>query len=229
MWELLPLSFSPLPSEFIQLLQELQSRPMPRILDLGSGQGDFSQLLAPYDLAVYGLDRLPEVAGVQACIRADALHPPVLPGSLDAVVAGNLVRHLLVQCADGAFLQRWVELLRPGGSLFIFEDEPGLSDPAELNFKDLQEFLARLMPSTRGPLISRSLFKKKLQGCTPGLKWSTGLTLNEDRPDTVGVHSMLTGAGAEGKPGGPAGKLLDAIDEHGLSYGSFWWAHARFV
>ncbi len=229
MGELFPVSFSPLPSEFIQFLQELQSRPSPRVLDLGSGQGDFSELLARYDIAAFGLDRLPEAAGVQANIRADALHPPVLPGSLDAVVAGNLVRHLLVQCPEGAFLQRWLELLHPGGSIFLFEDEPGVSAPAELNFKDLQDFLARLMPSTRGPLISRSQFNRQLQVFTPGQKWSTGLMLNDHKPDTAGVRTMLTGADPEGKPQGLAGKLLSAIDEHGLSYGSFWWAHARLV
>ena len=221
--------FSPLPAEFTDLLNDLAHRSNPRIIDFGSGQGELSSLLTGFDLSVWGLDRLPEAAGVAAQLRGDALYPPVLPGSLDCILAGNLVRHLLVQQKTGSFLQLWLELLRPGGCVFIFEDEPGSESEAVRNFKDLQAFLALLMPSTRGPLFSRSQFRKQVSRWTPGQQWSTGVVANAIKPDAEFVCNMLSeGLSAPESPSG-AGQLLSRIERHGLSYGSYWWACATIV
>ncbi len=223
------MSFSPWPAEFVTFLQDLQSRKDPRILDLGSGQGDFSFLLKDFNLQIWGLDRLPKVAGVVADLQADALDPPILPGSLDCLLAGNLVRHLLTQNKSGSFLSRWLELLRPGGCLFLFEDEPGESIESEKNYFLLQAFLSQVMPATRGPLLSRKKFCDVVSGITPQQAWNTGFVENTEKPDSVAVISMLKGGANEIPASGPVGRLVSDIENHGLSYGSYWWAQARFL
>lgn len=221
------MSFSPLPVEFLKLLEKLQSISNPRILDFGSGSGDFSRLLSGYDLPLWGVDFLPKAAGVDARIRGNAIIPPILVGSLDCILAGNLVRHLLVQDRHGLFLQTWLMLLRPGGSIFLFEDEPGESRCAAGNYNNLQSFLAQLMPSVRGPLFSLSELHQQMPDWTPDQKWTTGLVQNELKPDIKAVCSMLRGDPSEMEPNGLVGKLLSDIDRYGLSYGSYWWAHAQ--
>jgi len=222
-------SFSPLPAEFSRCLNVLQSRRNPRIVDLGSGNGDFAQALKQFGLQVWGVDRLPAAAGVTANLRGDALNPPFLAESLDCILAGNLVRHLLVQDKPGSFLKVWLKLLRPGGSIFLFEDEPNRADPAEENFVDLQGFLAQLMPATRGPLFSRHQFLAKTGVWTPGFNWVTGIEKNNSQPDIAAVCQMI-GVGISGKnPKGTAGQLLSRIEENGLSYGTFWWAHTQLA
>jgi len=221
--------FSPIPAEFTNLLTKLQSQPTVRVLDLGCGQGEFSQILKQFDISVWGLDRLPAEAGIEASVRGDALRPPILAASLDCIVAGNLVRHLLAPEEDGNFLVTWLRLLRPGGSLLIFEDEPGLSSSAQRNFSDLQTFLAQLMGPSRGPLLALSEFMKIVNTSTPGQAWTTGLTENQCRPDTGPVLEMLMGENSELNPDTAAGRLRFNIERDGMSYGNFWWAHAQLV
>ncbi len=221
--------FSPLPSELLTFLADLQTRSNPRIMDLGSGLGAFSQLLAGFDLPVWGLDRLPTAVGTRAHLQGDALHPPILSGSLDCILAGNLVRHLLIQSGGGSFLQIWLDLLCPGGSIFLFEDEPGKTSPAEKNFKELQTFLACLMPSSRGGLFCRSQFSTQVKNWTPGQKWTTGLVSNRCKPDVDAVCRMLAEGIHQSSPVGPAEQLLARIEKHGLSYGSFWWAQTKLL
>lgn len=221
------MSFSPLPVEIVQFLKTLSSQSHPRILDLGSGQGDFSQLLNPYGVPVWGLDRLPTAAGVKAHLQGDALDLPVLPASLDCLLAGNLVRHLLIQCPDGSFLKHWLDFLRPGGCIFLFEDEPEEDSAATRNYHELQNFLAKLMPSHRGPLLPRSKFCSQVRSFTPEQQWNTGLAKNQESPDTSAVLAMLRGGSSSPRQAdGQAGQLISRIEKYGLSYGSYWWAQA---
>jgi len=220
------LPFKPFPKNFLDLLSDLEGLPLARVLDLGSGEGAFGHLLAESGIQVVELDCSALASGGSIPLRADALHPPILPGRLDCLLAGNLLRHLLVQDAEGAFLNRWLDLLKPGGTLFIFEDEPTLSEPAARNFLDLQAFLADLQPTRRGPLISRDFFLKWAKVLNPAQYWQSGIQMNQNTPDANAVCQMLSANGTEPIPGGVAGELLAAIDQYSLSYGSFWWASA---
>jgi SAM-dependent methyltransferase len=220
------LSFSPLPVEFLEFSEKLKEISNAPILDLGSGQGGFASFFADSSLHIWELDRLPRESGVCAHVRGDALKPPILPSSLHCLLAGNLVRHLIVQDKSAKFLSSWLELLKPGGRVFIFEDEPQTHDPAVKNFKDLQSFLAQVMPITRGPLLAREQFLELAGEVTPGTKWESGVLINKNRPDASSVCDMLMGDGDEHDANGAAGRLIEAINQDGLSYGSYWWASA---
>ncbi len=226
------LPFHPLPENFLQLLSRLEKLPQARIVDLGAGDGEFGRLLGQHGLQVVELDCSSLAAGGSISLRADALQPPLLPGCLDCLLAGNLWRHLLVQDKAGDFLDCWLRLLKPGGTLFIFEDEPSADDlsvfdPAERNFRDLQSFLADLMPHNRGPLVSRDFFLNWANGLAPEQDWQSGIRTNNEKPSAHAVCRMLQANGTNPNPGGEAGKLLAAIKKHGLSYGSYWWASAQ--
>lgn len=99
------------------------------VLDLGSGTGTLSVLLAAAGHRVRGLDlsgemiavatRKAEAAGVTVEFRqGDASAPPYPAASCDVV----LVRHVLWALPDpDAALARWVDLLNPGGRLVLVE------------------------------------------------------------------------------------------------------------
>ncbi|MGB3443448.1 MAG: class I SAM-dependent methyltransferase [Actinophytocola sp.] len=99
------------------------------VVDLGCGTGSLAVLLARAGHVVRGLDlsarmidaagRKALAAGVPAEFRqGDAAVPPYPPASCDVVLA----RHVLWALPDpGAALDRWVELLRPGGRLVLIE------------------------------------------------------------------------------------------------------------
>lgn len=218
------MSFSPLPAEFLFCLQELKSRTFPQILDLGSGGGFFASLLAAEGLPTWGLDLMPRQAGAVVDLRGDALAPPIRPGSLDCLLAGNLIHHLLAQDSTLSFIDGWLELLKPGGWLFIFGDEPAVGDdPAASNYGHLQDFLASLMPERRGVLISRASFIEQVSALSPELTWQSGLQKNEQLPDIESVRRMLGGSTGSPPP------ILRAIEKSGLSYGRYWWASAQKV
>jgi len=219
--------FAPIPAEFQTLLTRLKTLPTARILDLGCGQGEFAPIFKAHDLPFWGVDRLPSSAGVEAAIRADALQPPFLRESCDCIVAGNLVHHLLAQDRCGGFLNIWLGLLKPGGSLFIFEDEPTAENNAAGNYSLLQAFLARVMTQSRGPLLGQVEFKTLVNKNCANLKWVFGTAQNSIRPNSEKVLQMLRGQGPDPDPASEAGKLSHSIRKNGLSYGNFWWAHVH--
>ena len=100
-----------------------------RVVDLGCGTGSLSVLLAGAGHDVVGVDLSPAMiararakasaAGLAVgLVVGDAARPPVLPGSVDVVVA----RHVLWALDDpAAALARWVDLLAPGGRLLLVE------------------------------------------------------------------------------------------------------------
>ncbi len=221
------LSFSPLPPAFQLFLRNLKKLNDAQVLDLGSGQGGFASLFAGGPVLLWQLDRLPAEVGVLASIRGDALNPPIKSQSLDGLLAGNLVHHLIAQEPEAGFLGLWFNLLKPGGRIFLFEDEPQKGTPAENNYKDLQTFLARLMPTYRGALLSLQDFLELAAIKKPEIKWESGLVHNQNDPDAGQVCAMLKGDGRGAFGGGQGEVLAKAIEEQGLSYGTYWWATAQ--
>ncbi len=219
--------FKPLPGNFLEFLSHLEEVPDPLVVDLGSGDGAFGRLLDQSGIQVIELDCSSLATGTSIPLRGDALHPPFLSRSLDCLLAGNLWRHLLVQNPGGDFLTCWLDLLKPGGTLFIFEDEPDTDDRAARNYRDFQSFLAQLMPDCRGSLLSRDYFLEWAHGLIPAQNWHCGTLMNQNKPNSTAVCQMLTANWTTPIPGGSAGELLAAIERFGLSYGSYWWASAK--
>jgi SAM-dependent methyltransferase len=110
------------------LLDVLPPAPA-RVADLGCGTGTLAVLLAEDGYTVDGLDVSPEmvsrarakaeVADVPAHIRiGDANAPDLDPAAYDVVLS----RHVLWAMDDPATaLERWLELLAPGGVLVLVE------------------------------------------------------------------------------------------------------------
>ncbi len=86
------------------------------LLDVGCGDGLFL-LRQPARLRV-GLDIRPRpIPGRPVpLVQADALHPPLSPASFDTIFAFDIIEHL---ADDRRFLAAVVELLAPGGTLWL--------------------------------------------------------------------------------------------------------------
>ena len=216
------MSFTPLPKTFTDFCSNLDF-PVSRILELGCGEGRFRDALSDLGMTCWGLDRVHPQGGTVADVVGDAECPPLLSASLDLLVVPNLMRHMLPALADFSFLGRWLELLKPGGSLFIFEDEPGTASPAEVNYRDLQVFLARLLPESRGPLIPLAEFKVRSSSFPKSAAWEFGLVRNRQTIDAAPVLDML-GPGVDA--GGESALLARNIGRDGLDPGHYWWARA---
>jgi 2-polyprenyl-3-methyl-5-hydroxy-6-metoxy-1,4-benzoquinol methylase len=99
------------------------------LLDIGCGTGSLSLILAELGYTVSGIDWSPAMleraqAKAQASNRAihfqvmDAAFPQFPPGQFDAIMC----RHLLWALPQpDQVLVRWVNLLKPGGRLFLVE------------------------------------------------------------------------------------------------------------
>jgi len=219
------MSFTPLPKIFTDIFSNLDS-PFPQILELGCGDGRFQEILTGLGISCWGLDRIGPDRGTVADVVGNALSPPVAVGSLDLLVAANLLRHLAPTDIALGFLAGWLELLKPGGSLFIFEDEPGDHPAGAAHYRDLQEFLSRLMPESRGPLLALADFKTRVSALGPGVCWDFGLVRNKQVIDAAVVLEFL---GLGGEQTGDCGRLMKAIDRDGLDPGCFWWAGVSVV
>jgi len=111
------------------LLQPLMPPAPAEIADVGCGTGSLAVLLAGAGYRVSGIDLAPRMvelarakaraAGVDAEFSvADASSPPWPAATFDAVLA----RHVLWALPDpGRGLDRWIELLAPGGRLVLVE------------------------------------------------------------------------------------------------------------
>ena len=219
------MSFSPLPKTFTDICLH-PDFSFPRILELGCGDGRFRSILAERDIPSWGLDRFGPDVGTVADVVGDALYPPVARRSLDFLLAANLLRHLVPSDPALGFLAGWMELLKPGGSLFIFEDEPGEAPAGVARYGELQDILCRLMPQSRGPLLPVADFKARVSNLEAAADWEFGLVRNRQTIDPEAVLELLNQGG---EPTGQVGRLMRGIDRDGLDPGYYWWARASGV
>lgn len=232
-WKKVRMSFTPLPKTFIDFCGSLDP-VTSRNLELGCGDGCFQDVVAGCGVVLLGLDLVPPARGSTADIVGDVIFPPLFRGSLDLVVAPNLLRHLFAIHGQLDFLEQWLALLKPGGSLFIFEDEPGSTPPGAEVYRKLQAFLRLLMPESRGPLLSRAEFLSRMPAVLPGVCWEHGMVRNRHHLDCDAVLEFL-GRGLspdeEKDIGGssPQGCLMRDIARDGLDPGHYWWARATSV
>ena len=219
------MSFTPLPTTLSTILADLHPT-RARVVELGSGDGRFTAEIRRTGVSVIGVDRALPATGARASVVGDALSPPVLPGSCDLVLVANLVRHLLPSRPDPGFLSAWTDLLVPGGWLFILEDEPTPRPKGAVRYRQLQEFLARVVPRGRGPLIGLGTFRDILARHRRHEGWIFGGDVNRYALDPEPVVAMLRGADLD--PNGQAARLAADIERDGLDPGRFWWAaHQR--
>jgi SAM-dependent methyltransferase len=216
------MSFTPLPKIFTDLCQRSVS-PSPRILELGCGDGRFRDVLADHGISCWGLDLIGPEGGSVADVVGEARNLPVAPGSLDLLLVPNLLRHLAPADPALGFLDVWLEVLKPGGFLFIFEDEPVTEPHGAAHYRDLQEFLSRLMPESRGPLLSLAEFRARLAARGKSSSWIFGTARNLQTLDGSAVLAFLdpeSGSSAEIR------NLQAGIRRDGLDPGVYWWARA---
>lgn len=219
------MSFTPLPKIFTETCLDPEI-PFPQILELGCGDGCFGEVLTHAGLTSWGLDNSGPERGTVAQVVGDALAPPIAAGSLDVLVAPNLLRHLIPGDPGLGFLSRWMELLKPRGSLFIFEDEPGDTPVQVAHYRDLMDFLRRLMPRSRGPLLPLKEFQARVESLDDAVSWEFGQARNRYPINAQVVLDFL------GRPENAEAwlkRLIDGISRDGLAPGFFWWARARTV
>jgi len=211
--------FDPVPETIAELCR---AAPVSwRAVELGCGDGVLLRRLRALGIWCAGLDSAPPQLAAGVSVRGDARWPPLRPSSLDLLLAPNLVRHLMAADPRCGFLESWLDLLRPGGSLFVIEDEP-TPGAAAANYRELQAFLARLAPDRRGPLISLDAFRRALPAALAARVADCGTAPNRWPLDVAAVLAML--AGGRPRPAGEAARLAAAIRRHGLSCGRLWWA-----
>jgi SAM-dependent methyltransferase len=212
------LSFDPFPATITELCRGAPASW--RALDLGCGDGALRAHVRAAGAWCAGLDRAPGGLAAAVDVRGDARRPPLRAQALDLVLAGNLVRHLVPGDPDLRFLERWLELLRPGGSVFVLEDEPS-PGAAAVNHRDLQAFMARVAPAGRGPLLARDAFVGALPWRLRERVTGGGTEVNRWPLDAAAAVAMLESGRPH--PGGEAARLASAIRRHGLGCGRMWW------
>ena len=212
--------FCPLPATFADDIRRLAGRG---VLELGSGDGTMTRLLADLGADPVTVDRRPAAAGCPARIRGDVLAPP-LRGGFGVVVAANLLRHVWPAVRRGG-PEAWRDLVAPGGCLWILEDEPAALPPPVRHYRDLQDLLARLDPVHRRPLLASSEFQRcRRRWNWPG-RWRDGDQANAWPVDADGVVAWLAQGGRTA--GGEVDELCRAIAADGLAYGRAWWSRWR--
>ncbi|MFO7653146.1 MAG: class I SAM-dependent methyltransferase [Candidatus Krumholzibacteriia bacterium] len=200
-------------------LDDLHAVRHGRVTELGCGDGRLAALLRERGVRPLLLDRRRPWQGTSAEVVADACRPPLRAGGWNLVLAASLLRHVHRPRPGEPVPRPWADLVAPGGSLWVFEDEP-LSRPRPArNYRDLQGFLSRVVAGRR-PLLSRREFAA---ACRDGRgTWRLGSQENRWPVDTAAVLQLLRGTGPVSA--GEAERLCTAIASHGLSYGRFWWA-----
>jgi hypothetical protein len=215
--------FTPLPEIFSADLAACADPVLadsPEILELGSGDGAFTAVLRGLGVEPLTVDRASAISGARARIRGDALAPPVRR-RFTVVVAANLLRHLWREVADSGPVV-WRDLVSPGGSLWILEDEPLAAPAAARHYRDLQGLLARLDPAHRGPLLARRRFDARRRRWAWGGAWTAGEAVNL-WPAAADQDADWLSAGVT-EPGGEVARLAAAVRRDGLDYGRYWWA-----
>lgn len=219
------MSFTPLPTIFTETCLDREIS-FPQILELGCGDGCFREVLTQAGVASWGLDSSGPERGTVAQVVGDALSPPVVPGSLDVLIVPNLLRHLIPGHPTLGFLPGWMELLKPGGSLFIFEDEPADTPDSVAHYRDLMEFLRRLMPKSRGPLLPLREFQALVEAGGSAVDWEFGEARNRY---PINAQAVLDFLGRPERAEAWLRGLIEGISRDGLDPGVFWWARARTV
>jgi SAM-dependent methyltransferase len=223
------MSFFPLPTTLLEDLARFRGEP---IVELGCGDGRFSAVLMAAGAALWRVDRRPPWIGSAADLVADARMLPFKSGRIGLLVCANLLRQLWPPVSDRPVPDEWRRCLRPGGVLFLLEDEPTANPPAASHYRELQAFLARVAPQIRRPLLPRRRFLKRLSNAGELHSWRHGQRRN-DYPADVGVVSswLRSSAGAgETRTGQQATgndegvRLAAALERDGLCYGDYWWA-----
>lgn len=214
------MSFTPLPKIFTDLCLHAVLPP-PRILELGCGDGCFRAVLADHGISCWGLDLVGPEGGTVVDVVGDARDLPVAGGSVDILLVPNLLRHLVPAEPALGFLEGWLEALKPGGFLFIFEDEPVTEPLAAAHYRDLQDFLSRLMPESRGPMLSLESFKARLTDRVPLSRWEFGTARNLQPLDASTVLAFLEPVSGDS---GEIRRLQAGIRHDGLTPGDYWWA-----
>lgn len=195
-----------------------------RAVELGCGDGALRDRLRRGGAWCAGLDLAPRALARGVDVRGDARRPPLRAASLDLVLAANLARHLVPADPGLRFLDAWLGLLKPGGSVVLLEDEP-TDEPAAANHRDLQAFLARLAPAGRGPLVARDAFLGALPAHLASRVAGGAVAANARRLDAGAVLAMLERGRPQ--PGGEAARLVTSIRRHGLACGRMWWLRLR--
>ena len=100
----------------------LAAGPGPKILNVGAGQGSFTQLLEARGFDVVSSDVSPSaVAVLESRVHGDVLQAdltdlPLPDDAFDGVVAGEVLEHIE---AEGQALSEAARVLRPGGILVL--------------------------------------------------------------------------------------------------------------
>jgi demethylmenaquinone methyltransferase/2-methoxy-6-polyprenyl-1,4-benzoquinol methylase len=184
-----------------------------RLVDLGSGTGDFVHLARRAGHQVVGVDLSYEMLaagrrrGALVAVQADAEHLPIADASVDGVVSGFALRNL----ADlAASLGEAARVLRPGGRVALLE--VALPPPGPLRF-GFGLWFDHVVPAIGGLLSDRAAYRY-LPKSVAYLPDEAGLRrlLHESGFATVGrrlLHgglSQVITATRGGLPAGATGK-----------------------
>lgn len=153
------------------------------VADLACGTGSLTALMAGLGHSVVGVDiagrmveraraKTQELAARATIRQGDVSHPPIEPGSVDAILA----RHILWTLPDPpAALARWCLLLRPRGRLLLiegrwwsvgdqdFNDDAGMPWAGGVRAVDLRAALEPLVRRIEVvPLLDPALWGKEI-------------------------------------------------------------------
>jgi SAM-dependent methyltransferase len=147
------------------ILVPLIPQPASRVADLGCGTGTLSLLLASAGHQVTGVDFSPRMIALArqkadaTDVRAefvigDAASPPLADASVNVVLS----RHVLWAMTDpGAAVDRWLDLLAPGGVLVLVEGR--WATGAGLSAEEAETLvLSRRQDATVTPLTDPALW-----------------------------------------------------------------------
>ncbi|MCP4145734.1 MAG: class I SAM-dependent methyltransferase [bacterium] len=207
------MAFIPLPG---LLVRDFLTNPNAVVVELGSGNSLFTEIIKSYTQVIQ-LDLAPAYNSSFTQVMADAAEIPFKKASVDILLVPNLWRHLNNRLE---LLDYWQGFLSDSGVIYVLEDDTESSNIAESNYQELQKLLCKIGPSWRGELISFSDgVDSILSTATEESSWCFGSAKNSYQVNSLEkLIAML--CNLPDKPN----RLIDSINEHGLSYGQYWWA-----